>query len=139
MNNKPRISRLLGIFAVPLGVFGIFVASPADASQGQHLCGLTAPTKEGGYVGLLYLETDSNAISCASGDAIKDYRKLIANDRILAEYRWTEHKIGSCEEVGILFRSTNSPLNMCTMMTLHKSHKVVKDPVKKRQLMSSWT
>ena len=119
----------------------------AHAQSGSRLCGYIKKTDDGGYVGYLFEGRQADVMytsDCAAqaGDMYAKYidsgfnemvQKTIMHNSpdchlLPSEHDgWHRHCDSTCEDVGVLFQSSNSPKDMCDKMEAHQKYKVVFD------------
>lgn len=115
---------------------GLFTGSmvapttPALAQPGSRICGLTTTempnTPAFGF--LTERRQKDTAYSGLCEATLRNARKEINRSPIYKALKWTEHRKDTCESVGELFKSSDSPLDMCDKMRANEDYWVQKMP-----------
>lgn len=104
----------------------VLPTAPAFAQPGSRLCGYTANTTATAY-GFLYEVRQASASYKSDCDsAMHDISKAIKGNEQLKNLNWQTHNEDTCEEVGGLFLSQNSPQDMCDKMEANQHYSVTR-------------
>lgn len=110
-----------------VGGIAVLPASPALAQKGSRLCGKTAPTPTGAIGILFEVRMDGADYPDGCKTLVDKVSNWIARTPDLASLQWTTRYNKSCEEVGAMFKSGNSDVDMCEpYMTAEQGYQVVK-------------
>lgn len=103
-------------------------ATPALAQSGSRLCGKTTTQMPGipafGYLTEVRQKDTAYKSLCAA--AIRTARDAIKKNPQWKNLKWTKHHTETCESVGKLFQSSNSPEDMCDMMRANEDYEIYK-------------
>jgi hypothetical protein len=102
--------------------------SPALAQSGSRICGLSTTAMPGiPALGFLTERRQRDTAYRTLCDAtIRNAREKINRDPRMKNLQWTEHRKETCESVGKLFQSSNSPQDMCDKMRANEDYMIQK-------------
>lgn len=127
--NKEHLLKKIGIttLAAAIALSGgltVLPASPAFAQSGSRLCGYSAYMPKG-VIGILFeARQDDASYSLQCDEAVKSAWSKIQANAQLKKLTWTKHYKETCESVGGMFVSSNSPVDMCDKMEAGQGYQV---------------
>lgn len=108
------------------GGLTVLPASPAFAQSGSRICGYTAKTPTGALGLVFEARQDDAGYSMICDKAVETVWKKIQSNPQLKQLTWTKQYKATCESVGGMFMSSNSPQDMCDKMEANESYQVTK-------------
>lgn len=122
---KIGITTLAAAMALSGGLT-VLPATPAFAQAGSRLCGYTAATPSGA-IGILYeARQDDASYSYQCDEVVKRVLADIQHNKQLNKLTWKKQYKETCESVGAMFVSSNSPADMCENMEAGRPYQVTK-------------
>jgi hypothetical protein len=129
---KKIIFTALVTAVVATGVTPIMPATVALAQSGSRLCGYTTkiPTSN---IGFLYEAREaSSSYTKQCEEALDKIWNQIKKDPNLKNLEWKRRYKEVCQDVGPMFTSQNSDLDMCNYMSAEEAYQVVWDAAKNK-------
>ena len=123
-----KISLSAGLVATVLAAGStILPIAPVFAQSGSRICGYSAARSTSGRIGFVTeVRQQETSYSLICDGVVRDARDKIDRDPSLKKLTWVKHYKETCESVGILFQSSNSPQDMCDMMQNNEDYMVQK-------------
>lgn len=121
----------IGVFLAAIALTAgttVVPVTPAFAQSGSRICGYSTAKSPSGPLGFLTeVRQAETSYSLICDGVVKNAWDKIQRDPTLKNLTWVKHYKETCESVGTLFVSSNSPQDMCDMMQNNEDYMVQKN------------
>jgi hypothetical protein len=106
----------------------VLPVTPVFAQSGSRICGYSTAKSPSGPLGFLTeVRQAETSYSLICDGVVRDAKEKIDRDPTLKNLTWVKHYKETCEAVGTLFVSSNSPQDMCDKMQNNEDYMVQKN------------